>query len=98
MYKLDIITFEKYLNDFLIKYKNETGLVKYFDEPYCNRQQKWAYCLEAQLGANTNMKLERCHRLLKYEEARETVIKRLEKAIPVVLKAVKKIYWKSNSY
>lgn len=90
LHELDTVTFQKYLNDFLIKYKEETAFIKYFEEHYCNRIQKWAYCHRAQLGANTNMKLERWHRQLKYEEAGGTVIKRLDKSIQIVLKAVKK--------
>ena len=42
------------------------------------------------MEVNTNMKLERWHRQIKYEEAGGVVIKRLDKAINIICKAVKK--------
>ncbi|XP_055927991.1 uncharacterized protein LOC129959193 [Argiope bruennichi] len=90
LHELDVVTFEKYLKEFTIKYEEETTFLKYFEEHYMNRKEKWAYCHRAQLGVNTNMKLERWHRQLKYEETGGTIMKRLDKSIHAVLKAVTK--------
>ncbi|GFU18943.1 hypothetical protein TNCV_2347341 [Trichonephila clavipes] len=39
-----------------------------FVKNYGGRKEKWAYCHRIGCGINVNMKLERWHRLLKYEE------------------------------
>ncbi|XP_042911251.1 uncharacterized protein [Parasteatoda tepidariorum] len=52
------------------------------------RVQVWAYCHRLGLRVNTNMKVERWHREIKYEEADGKVIKRLDKSISIVLNAI----------
>ncbi|GFY74776.1 uncharacterized protein TNIN_439101 [Trichonephila inaurata madagascariensis] len=52
--------------------------------------RKWAYCYRNGLGINTNMKLERWHCQLKYEEAGGTIMKRLDKTISLLLAAIAK--------
>lgn len=95
LWELDAVKFQKNLDDFVIKYKKKTAFIKYFKEHYCNHIEKWAYSRRARVGTNANIRLERWHRQLKYEEAGGTDIKRLDKAIQVVLKTVKKTYFQS---
>ena len=90
LHEMDKQTFETQVKNFFIKYKEETAFLKYFSDHYSYRKEKWAYCHRIQLGANTNMKLERWHRQLKYEESGGTVMKRLDRAINIVLKAISK--------
>ncbi|GFX63426.1 uncharacterized protein TNCV_3620291 [Trichonephila clavipes] len=78
--EIDKSTFERIYDDFLQNYiKNEESknFVEYFVKNYGGRKEKWAYCHRIGCGINVNMKLERWHRLLKYEEGNRKTIKRL---------------------
>ena len=87
----DTVTFYKLMNDFVCSYTlKEKPFIDYFQNNYLKRPQKWAYCYRVGLGINTNMKLERWHRQLKYEESGGTVVKRLDKAITTVTNAIAK--------
>lgn len=89
--EVDLITFKTKMASFINKYeKDEELFVNYFRNTYEERAEKWAYCYRLGLGINTNMKLERWHRQLKFEEAGGTVMKRLDKAIYIVNNAVAK--------
>ncbi|GFR32137.1 uncharacterized protein TNCT_499211 [Trichonephila clavata] len=78
------------ISNFINNYKEESNFVNYFVYNYANRAEKWAYCYRNVLGINTNMKLERKNRQLKYEEAGGTVMKRLDKTISLLLAAIAK--------
>ncbi|GFX03038.1 hypothetical protein TNCV_3261831 [Trichonephila clavipes] len=71
--EIDESTFERIYDDFVQNYtKNEESknFVVLFVcvKNYGGRKEKWAYCHRIGCGINVNMKLERWHRLLKYEE------------------------------
>ncbi|GFY19428.1 uncharacterized protein TNCV_4128151 [Trichonephila clavipes] len=79
--EIDESTFERIYDDFVQNYtKNEESknFVEHFVKNYGGRKEKWAYCHRIGCGINVNMKLERWHRLLKYEEGNGKTIKRLE--------------------
>ncbi|GFW94066.1 uncharacterized protein TNCV_1713151 [Trichonephila clavipes] len=75
--EIDELTFE-HIYDFVQNYtKNEElkNFVEYFVKNYGGRKEKWAYCHRIGCGININMKLERWHRLLKYEEGNDYAVK-----------------------
>ncbi|KFM68785.1 putative zinc finger transcription factor protein 17, partial [Stegodyphus mimosarum] len=90
--EVDILTFERLsdacISDYLLH--DETRAFGEYLTTYMQRKKQWAYCYRTYLGINTNMKVERWHRQLKYEEAGGTVIKRLDKSLHLVLTAVGK--------
>ncbi|GFR16068.1 uncharacterized protein TNCT_342451 [Trichonephila clavata] len=91
--EIHVVTFERMYEDFVQKYtKNEEAknFITYFEKIYGGRKQKWAYCYRVGCGINTNMKLERWHQELKYEEGGGRVLRRLDKSLSLVLNAVSK--------
>ena len=88
--ELDKCTFYRHVEDFFIKYKEEKNFLDYFQLNYLNRPEKWAYCHRLNLGINVNMKLEQWHKQLKHEEAGGTKIKRLDKALNIVMNSCTK--------
>lgn len=86
LHELDLTTFKKFLETFLANYKNE-AFITYCNEYYVSREEKWVYCHRKGLKVNTNMKLERWHRQIKYEEAGGLVMKRLDKSLNHNLKS-----------
>lgn len=90
MHEVDITTFEKLIEEFFFKYESEEKFLKYFEKEYVARKEMWAYCFRIGCGVNTNMKLERWHRQIKYEEAGGRIIKRLDKSLSIVLGAIAK--------
>ncbi|GFX22049.1 uncharacterized protein TNCV_4857171 [Trichonephila clavipes] len=71
VYEINESTFERIYDDFVQNYtKNEQtkNFVEYFVKNYGGRKEKWAYYHRIGCGINVNMKLERWHILLKYEE------------------------------
>ncbi|XP_042896338.2 uncharacterized protein [Parasteatoda tepidariorum] len=90
IHELDEITFSKLAENFFVQYKEEEAFLSYFQEYYMSRAEKWAYCFRKGLKINTNMKLERWHRQIKYEESGGVVMKRLDKSLQTVMKAMAK--------
>ncbi|KAF8769946.1 hypothetical protein HNY73_017532 [Argiope bruennichi] len=89
--ELDTTTFNSLIEKFVEKFKEEeSSFVQYFETTYKKRPEKWAYCYRKGLGINTNMKLERWHRQIKYEESGGIVMKRLDKSIAVITNAIAK--------
>ncbi|GFT27775.1 uncharacterized protein NPIL_575441 [Nephila pilipes] len=88
----DETSFHKLISSFIETYEaKESSFVAYFQSNYINRTKKWASCYKKKkAGVNTNMKLERWHRQIKYEEAGGTVMKRMDKTISLILKAIAK--------
>lgn len=62
--------------------------LKYF-EPYFKNPHLWAYCYRKHTGINTNMRLERLHRTIKYEYLNGKRVKRLDKSITVIMRLVR---------
>lgn len=66
---------------------NEFG--KYFQEHYLKYLHSWAYCYRVNCGINTNMHLEQMHRTLKHIYLKGRVVKRLDKAINILMKFIR---------
>ncbi|GFW46961.1 uncharacterized protein TNCV_3485731 [Trichonephila clavipes] len=93
MNEIHVVTFERMYEDFVQEYtKNEESknFVEYFVKSYGGRKQKWAYFYRVRCEINTNMKLERWHRELKYEEGGGKALRRLDKSFSLVLKTISK--------
>ncbi|KFM69083.1 hypothetical protein X975_14697, partial [Stegodyphus mimosarum] len=89
--EVDVITFERLMSNFISTFEDkEKNFIEYFKTNYEKRTEKWAYCHRVGLGINTNMKIERWHRQLKYEEAGGTIIKRLDRSIAIITNAIAK--------
>ena len=87
---MDKHTFYKYIEEFFMKYKEEKNFLDYFLLNYLNGIEKQAYSNRLKLGINVNTKLERWHKQIKHEEAGFTKIKRLDKALNIVIKTCAK--------
>nr|XP_042897932.1 uncharacterized protein LOC107450172 [Parasteatoda tepidariorum] len=88
----DVVTFDHLCKSFFEKYSSNAdakSFLNYFNEEYMCRTKQWAYCYRVDCRINVNMKLERWHRLLKYEEGAGRVIKRLDKSLSMVLSAIR---------
>ncbi|GFS64294.1 uncharacterized protein TNCV_3946081 [Trichonephila clavipes] len=93
MNEIQVVTFERMYEDFVQEYtKNEESknFVEYFVKSYGGRKQKWVYCYRVGCEINTNMKLERWHRELKYEEGGGKALRRLDKSLSLVLRTISK--------
>ncbi|GFV13518.1 uncharacterized protein TNCV_2575191 [Trichonephila clavipes] len=91
MNEIHVVTFERMYEDFVQEYtKNEESknFVEYYVKSYGGRKQKWAYCYRVGCEINTNMKLERWHRELKYEEGGGKALRRLGKSLSLVLRTI----------
>ncbi|XP_072375185.1 uncharacterized protein [Diabrotica undecimpunctata] len=62
--------------------------LQYFKQ-YSKNPQVWAYCYRKHVGINTNMRLERLHRALKYEYLNGKKVKRLDKSILAIMRLVR---------
>jgi hypothetical protein len=95
---LDETAFEKMLENFINSTTNDhelTDFGQYFLKNYYNNRKSWAYCYRKHTGLNTNMRLERMHRTLKYIYLKGKTVKRFDKAINAIMKLVRdKLYEK----
>ncbi|GFT87474.1 uncharacterized protein NPIL_184221 [Nephila pilipes] len=92
MREVDIVTFEHMFKCFVEKHRENDaikGFINYFLKFYGGRKEKWAYCYRVGCGVNTNMKLERWHRNLKYE-GQGKIMQRLDRSLSLVLNAIDK--------
>lgn len=87
----DITNFERdsqlFINEIFGDGKTK-NFARYFIRNYMTRPQHWAFCHRLNAGINTNMKVQRWHRAIKYEEAEGKIIKRLYKSLIIVLNAI----------
>lgn len=74
----DRLKFEKESNIFirnLITDEATKEFAQYLLQNYFTRPEQWEFCYRRNAGVNTNMKVERWHRAIKYEEAQGKVIR-----------------------
>lgn len=57
----------------------------YFEREYVPRIKEWCYCYRKGLGINTNMAIESMHRIIKTNYFKGRVVKRLDKALSLLL-------------
>ncbi|VEN37183.1 unnamed protein product [Callosobruchus maculatus] len=75
--------------DILISDNDTKEFGTYFQEYYLRYIHSWPYCYRVNCGINTNMHLEQMHRTLKHIYLKGKVIKRLDKAINVLMKFIR---------
>ncbi|XP_035230793.1 uncharacterized protein LOC118202716 [Stegodyphus dumicola] len=91
MHEIDIVSFKRISDIFVtscLSNEETKAFGEYFYKNYMSQPEKWAYCYRIGLGVNTNMKVERWHKQLKYEHGNAKVIKRLDYSLSLVLNAI----------
>lgn len=66
-----------------------TDFANYFQMYYMKNCEQWAYCHRLHSGLNTNRHLERMHHTIKYIYIKGKRVKRLDKAIDLIMKFVR---------
>lgn len=66
-----------------------SDFVKYFKDNYQKNYECWAYCCRLNSGINTNMHLERMHKIIKYIYLKGKRVKRLDKGIAALMRFVR---------
>lgn len=64
---------------------NTKKFSKYFEDDYAKRAKEWCYCYRKGLRINTNMAIESMHRIIKQNYFKGKVVKRLDKALSLLL-------------
>ncbi|GFS76125.1 uncharacterized protein NPIL_367091 [Nephila pilipes] len=87
----DETSFHKLISSFIETYEAKESVLLHTSRIITSAEQKnGLLVIKKKAGVNTNMKLERWHRQIKYEEAGGTVMKRMDKTISLILKAIAK--------
>lgn len=88
MSELDEQKFEIMLQQFRTSIKlddNTKNFSKYFESDYAKRVKEWCYCYRKGFKINTNMATESMHRIIKQNYFKGKVVKRLDKALNLLL-------------
>lgn len=86
----DEIAFGRMVNKFIEDHSKDMFMAEflnYFDL-YFKKTETWAYCYRKNAKINTNMRLERLHRAIKYEYFNGKKVKRLDKSITTIMRMV----------
>ncbi|CAG9837716.1 unnamed protein product [Diabrotica balteata] len=83
--------FERMIIKFLHDQSQNSDMSEFFQyfKQYSKNPQVWACCYRKHIGINTNMRLERLHRALKYEYLNGKKVKRLDKSILAIMRLVR---------